>query len=141
MIVAVHKLRVAALGVFTFGLAQAAQAVTPVACPMIVSSSNWQAHVNAMPGPGARPTLIVRGDVVLRGKDYRLTLRPGPADRSARPVQRFNLIIEPARILSPDERTAQRVEAHAPALGSYRAVTIFCGDQFLGRVENIITAH
>lgn len=119
-------------------LSWSAQAASPRICPMIASTSNWRAHMDGMPGPGARPTLTVSGDVALRGQGYKLVLRPGPTDRSARPAQRFDLVITPARIISETHIVTQRVEARTPALGPYRALMVFCGDQGLALIENIV---
>lgn len=107
----------------------------PVAmCP---PSRDWQAWINAMPGPGARPTLIVTGEVdVPRGMVA--SLRTGPTDRMMPPGQRFTLELRPGSGPSGPQQVRGEI---APALPAYREVIVGCEGEAIARISPVETAH
>ena len=112
----------------------------PLACP-IIGSSQWAAWVNAMPGPNARPTLIVTGKVTVPTGGWDFIWRDGRVMESY-PVQ-VAVDLEP---LIPQGSATQAVTTHdvryqmpiSPPVG---AVTINCGDRVLARIAPVETAH
>ncbi len=118
----------------------------PAACP-VIAQRDWSAFVNAMPGPDARPELIVSGTVTLPSAGYRVELRPGPADRSARPVQVVELVAIPpdgpaAMVLTDaDLRLAMPALSAPPGAPSpYRGVRILCDGEELAFIAPVETA-
>ena len=109
------------------------------ACP-IVGSSDWQAWINAMPGPNAEPTLIVTGKVEVPTGGYRFEWRDLIVMESY-PVQ----IVAG---LSPILPTGYVTEAHVthevrgewPMRPPVGAVTIRCGSRTLGTISPVPTA-
>ena len=109
-------------------------------CP-ILGSSDWAAWVNAMPGPGARPSLIVTGKVTVASGGYRIEWADMRIAESY-PVQ----IFADLRVLPPAGMAAQVVTTHdvrgqwptEPPVGSF---TVRCGDQVLARISPVETAH
>jgi hypothetical protein len=127
-------------GLMALSSCQTAAAGAPAAdCP-IIGSSDWAARVDAMPGPGSHPKLIVTGKVQVPTGGYRLALRLGPVAESY-PVQ-VTIILDAVRPAGP---AAQAIVTHdvngswpvAPPIGS---MTIRCGRQVIGRVDEIVTA-
>jgi len=118
----------------------------PSACP-VVESRDWSAFVNAMPGPGARPQLIVTGAVTLPTAGYSVDLLPGPTDRSARPVQTVELVAIPpdgpaATVLSEvDVRlTIPALSAQPGAPSPYLGVRVLCEGEELAFIAPVETA-
>ena len=111
----------------------------PVPCP-IVSSSDWQAWVNAMPGPNAQPRLITTGKVTVPTGGY--SFRWGdPVVMESYPVQvAVELIPVP-----PAGPATQALATHdvrgewamSPPVGSF---TVRCGSRVIGRVSPVPTA-
>ena len=109
-------------------------------CP-IVGSSDWAAFVNAMPGPNARPKLIVTGKVRTPTGGYTVGLRLGPVAES-HPVQ----VTVRLHATPPDGPASQAIVTHdvrgswpmSPPVGS---VTIRCGSQVVKRISPVETAH
>ena len=110
-------------------------------CP-VIASRGWNAWINAMPGPGARPTLHITGEVDLPTPGYTVELIAGPADRMMPPGQRFSLVA-----MGPEDMVAQVVTptpvrySRTPANGMYRSITIGCGGKVLATIEKINVAH
>ena len=109
-------------------------------CP-IVGSSDWRAWVNAMPGPNARPTLIITGKVTVPPGGYRFTWRDMRVMESY-PVQ----VAIDLQSIPPAGPATQAVVTHdirgewpiSPPVGS---MTILCGDMVLARIAPVETAH
>jgi hypothetical protein len=109
------------------------------ACPL--ASSDWQAWVNAMPGPGARPTLIVTGKATVPTGGWTFAWRDVRVMESY-PVQ---VAVDLEAIL-PNGGATQAVVAHelrgewpiSPPVGS---VTVQCGGAVLARIAPVETAH
>ena len=119
---------------------QTAPSAAPRSCPA-VSASDWQAWINAMPGPNAQPKLIATGKVVTPTGGY--TYRWGePRVMESYPVQvSVELVLAP-----PNGPATQALETHevrgewpmSPPVGSF---TVTCADKILGRVSPVETAH
>ncbi len=109
-------------------------------CP-IVKSNDWQAHVDAMPGPNDNPQLIVSGRVIVPTGGYKLALRMGQVAESY-PVQ-VTVYLDAA---PPSGPATQALETHE-VRGSWRSeervgsVTVRCGSRVIARLSNIGTAH
>ena len=109
-------------------------------CP-IIGSSDWAAWVNAMPGPNARPTLIVTGKVSVPTGGYRFAWRDMRVMESY-PVQ-VAVDLQP---LPPAGPASQAIVTHDvrgewpmnPPAGS---LTVRCGEQVLVRISPVETAH
>jgi hypothetical protein len=105
-------------------------------------SRDWAAWVNRMPGPGATPTLHVTGKVDVPHGGYTVSVREGPADRSATPVQQ--IILETT--LQPGMHT-QAIATHdvhyqGPVIAqNYRAIRVMCGGRQLAEITNVTDAH
>ena len=107
----------------------------------IVGSSNWAAWVNAMPGPNARPTLIVTGKVTVPTGGYRFEWRDMRVMESY-PVQ----VAVELDAIPPAGGATQAVVTHDvrgqwpidPPVGS---LTVRCGDRVLARISPVETAH
>lgn len=108
------------------------------ACP---ATRGWVAWVNAMPGPGMVPTLIVEGEVDLpAGKAA--VLEQGPLDRMMPPGQRFALRIEAASVAGDQAGGWRKVRAElAPAQADYRAILIGCNGQALAEITSVTRAY
>lgn len=107
-----------------------------------VESRDWAAWINAQPGPGARPTLHVRGVIDLPTPGYQVSWSLGPADRRLPPAQYLELSLTPpdgpvAAVISPTET---RFETPA-VYPRYRAVVIRCAGRALARIEDVPVAQ
>ena len=116
------------------------QQPTIAQCP-IIGSSDWAAWVNAMPGPGARPTLIVTGKVTVPTGGYRVEWANFRVAESY-PVQVFGEL----RVIPPSDGATQVVTTHEvrgewPMDQPVGSVTIRCGNRLLARVSPVETAH
>ena len=109
-------------------------------CP-IAGSSDWAAWVNAMPGPNARPTLIVSGKATVPTGGYRFAWRDMRVMESY-PVQ----VAVDLQAIPPAGPATQAVVTHevrgewpiSPPVGS---VTVHCGDRVLARIAPVETTH
>jgi hypothetical protein len=109
-------------------------------CP-ISSSSDWAAWVNAMPGPNARPTLIVTGKVTLPSGGHRVSLHAGPVLELYPPIQQVLLkAVAPTGEGTPEAPTLE-VRVELPALDTYGEVHVRCGNRTLATIRNIERAY
>lgn len=112
----------------------------PSGCP-VARSSDWTAWVNAMPGPGARPKLIVTGKITVPTGGYRTEWSDMRVAES-HPVQ----IFADLRVIPPSGPATQVVTTHDvrgewpvdPPVGS---VTVRCAGEVLARISPVETAH
>jgi hypothetical protein len=125
-------------------LASCATAYAPPAqaggCP-VTASSDWAAWVNAMPGPGRRPTLTVTGKVTVPTGGYRIEWA-GFRVAESYPVQVFGEL----RAIPPDGAATQAVTTHEvrgewPMSEPVGSVTVSCGNRTLARISPVETAH
>lgn len=110
-------------------------------CP-IVGHGEWAAWINAMPGPGSRPTLIVTGKVTVATGGYRLALRLDPAVMESNPPQ-FTVWLD---AIPPDGPATQALVTHEvrgqwPASPPVGAVHVRCGGAAIARIGNIVIAQ
>lgn len=106
-----------------------------------VSASDFAAWVNAMPGPGRRPTLIVTGKVTTPTGGYRVLFTDLRVAES-NPVQ----VTAELAAVPPDGMASQAVMTHevrgswpiTPPVGS---VTVRCGVKTLARISPVETAY
>lgn len=119
------------------GCAAVPPPLTPVPiCPS--ASRNWVAFINAMPGPGARPALIVTGEVEVPRGGLVPRLLVGPTDRRFPPGQRFRLTLEP-EAGAPSGWREVRGEIR-PSLPAYGEVIIGCEAEVVARISPVETA-
>lgn len=108
----------------------------------VIESSDWAAWINAMPGPGATRTLHVTGRITLPTPGYAVTVREGPADRSAVPVQQLILELTPPSGMVSQVLFTQEVAYQGPAIAQqYRAVRVMCAGAQLAEITDIQIAH
>lgn len=108
-------------------------------CP-ITGSSDWHAHVNAMPGPDSRPTLIVTGKVTVPTGGYKVALRMGEVAESF-PVQ-VSVYLDAT---PPSGPATQALSVHNfrgsfPSEQQVGSVTVRCGGRTLARISPVETA-
>ncbi|WP_157668186.1 hypothetical protein [Croceicoccus marinus] len=118
------------------GLAGDGAPQTAATCPD--ETREWAAWSNAMPGPGAAPTLIVTGKVFVPAGTS-ATLSAGPTDRMMPPSQRFTLALS-SRPDAPGGWQPVRGEI-TPALAQYRSVIVGCDGAAVATITDIQTAH
>ena len=108
----------------------------------IIGSSDWAAWVNAMPGPNARPTLIVTGKVSLPSGSSRVEWRDMRVMESY-PVQIAVEIqaVEPAGAAGAPVVVTRDVRGEWPIDPPVGALTVRCGDMVLARISPVETAH
>ena len=115
---------------------------SPAAQCAVIESSDWAAWINAMPGPGAQPALIVTGQITLPTPGFSATLREGIADRSAQPVQQLVLELTPPSGMVSQVIVTQPVRYEGPAIAQrYRAVRVVCAGRMLAEITEIPIAH
>lgn len=108
-------------------------------CP-IVRSSTWHAHVSAMPGPEARPQLIVTGRVTVPSGGYTVSLRMGQVAESY-PVQ-VTVYLDAVAPGGPATQalTTHEVRGSWPSEQRVGSVTVRCGNRSLARISPVETA-
>ena len=107
------------------------------AAPACPETRGWHAHINAMPGPGAVPTLIVTGEAnVPAGRTATLTV--GPTDRMMPPGQRFALSLVPSSGAAGWQEVRAEIK---PAMNAYSSVIIGCDGQEVARITDIQKAY
>ena len=134
------KLLLSAAALLTAGGCQTTAGQAPTACP-IVSSSDWQAWVNAMPGPNAQPKLIATGKVVLPTGGY--SFRWGEARiMESYPVQvSVELIPVPPAGPATQALATHEVRGEWPMSPPVGSLAITCGGKALARISPVETAH
>lgn len=106
-----------------------------------IASSDWAAWVNAMPGPGARPTLIVSGKVTVPTGGYRVEWGAMRVAESY-PVQVFaDLNVIPPAGGAIEAVTTHDVRGQWPVSPPVGSVTVRCGQRVLTRIAPVETAH
>lgn len=109
-------------------------------CP-VLSAGDWAAWINAMPGPGSRPTLIVTGKVSAPSGGWTFAWRDARVMESY-PVQ----VAVDLQATPPAGGATEAIVVHdlrfemplAPPVGS---VTVRCADRVLARIAPVETAH
>ncbi len=110
-------------------------------CP-VIDSRNWSAWVNAMPGPDAKLTLHVAGEIDLPTPGYNISWQEGMADRSMTPVQRLMLTATPPDGMVAQVITTENVKYEGPALvKTYGGVIVMCGGEPLAEIDDVVVAE
>lgn len=112
----------------------------PLACP-VTGSGDWRAWINAMPGPNARPTLIVTGKVTAPTAGYHFAWGD-PAIMESYPVQvALHLNAHPPAGPAAQVVTTYDVRGEWPMSPPVGSVTVRCGDMVLASISPVGTAH
>jgi len=120
--------------------AQRAPARSPNLCPA-AANGDWSAHVNAMPGPGARRMLIVTGAIGVKPATS-MRLRLSPAVMESDPPQ-YTVVLDMSLPRHPtiDSRVRRQVRGSWPVTGRVGAVHIRCGGRIVASIRDVVTAH
>jgi hypothetical protein len=120
--------------------AQGGMAPAPNLC-RAAANGDWSAHVNAMPGPGARPTLIVTGTIGVKPA-ARTRLRLSPAVMESDPPQ-YAVVLDISLPRRPTIDMLERREVRGswPVSGRVGAVHIRCGGRIVASVRDVVVAH
>lgn len=114
---------------------------TPSACA-VLDSRDWEAWIDRMPGPGATSTLHVIGKIDLPNAGYSVTVRDGPADRSATPTQQVIIETTQRSGMHAQVVTTAEVAYQAPAIAQmYRSIRVMCGGRQLAEIGDVPSAH
>lgn len=113
----------------------------PQDCP-ITTSSGWTAWINAMPGPGGRPILIVTGKVTTATGGYQVAFDRVMQIRKAAPPQAF-VTLEVAEPTGPASGAVvtHQVRWEWPLNQPIGSVVVRCGQETLAEITNIQTAY
>ena len=118
-----------------------AQQPEPMRCP-ITTSRDWRAWVNAMPGPDARPKLMVTGTVVVPTGGYQMGFEPYLQIRESYPAQAFaTLRITPPQGMATQAITSHNLRWEWPLSQQVGSVEIRCGGDTLATISPVETAH
>lgn len=109
-------------------------------CP-ILSSSGWAAHVNAMPGPNAKRTLHVSGNLRVPTAGYKASLKLGPVAETYPLNVTVLLDVTPPAGAAAEVISNVAVSGSWPVEGDVGRVTIRCGGKTVGHVSPVTTAH
>jgi hypothetical protein len=95
-----------------------------------------------MPGPGARPTLIVRGKVVTPTGGYQVAFDRDMQIRRGQPPQAFvTLYVAPPSGAAASQASTHEVRWEWPLNQPVGSVVVRCGDKTLAEITNIQTAY
>jgi hypothetical protein len=113
---------------------------TGARCP-ILRSGEWNAWVNMMPGPGARPTLHVTGKVVVPTGGHQMHFDPLIV-RESYPAQGVARL----RVTPPSGPATQAVMTHDvrwewPLTQQVGSLEIVCEGETLARIQQVQQAH
>jgi len=113
----------------------------PPECPISVSR-DWSAWINRMPGPDARPRLVVSGKVVTRGGGYSVAFDRDLQIRESWPAQAFVTL----QVAEPDTPSTGQPVTHDvrwewPLSQPVGSVVVSCGDKTLAEITRIQTAY
>lgn len=104
-------------------------------------AGDWSAHIDAMPGPGARPRLIVTGAVATKPA-ARLELRLDPTVLESYPPQRIvELIVRLPSEPTNDSLVRGEVRGEWPVEPPLGAVHIRCGGRSVASIGEVVVAH
>ncbi len=120
---------------------QAYPAPPPAECP-ISASQDWAAWINAMPGPNARPTLIVTGKVVTPTGGYQVSIDPDLRIAESYPAQAFVelRVTPPVGGAATQALVTHQLRWEWPANQPIGSVTVRCGEKHLARISPVQTA-
>jgi len=117
------------------------QQPAPERCP-IVASRDWRAWINAMPGPGARPKLMVTGTVTVPSGGHQMSFEPYLQIRKSYPAQAFaTLRITPPQGMATQALTSHDLRWEWPLTQQIGSVEIRCGGDTLATISPVETAR
>jgi hypothetical protein len=133
-----HVIILAAMGATACSTAPQASATT-AACPL-VSSSDWAAWVNAMPGEGG-PRLIVTGKATVPTGGYRFSWS-NPRIAESDPVQ-VSVELQPIAPtgMATEALVTHQVRGQWPSQKRVGSVRILCAGQQLALISSVETAQ
>jgi hypothetical protein len=107
-----------------------------------INSRNWTAFIKRMPGPDARPQLVVSGTVRTPTGGYQLRFDPNLTLRQSYPVQAVAVL----RVIPPRGPATQAVETHDvrwqwPLRQQVGSVDVVCGSRTLARISPVQRAY
>ena len=106
-------------------------------CPAY-KARDFKAWIDTMPGPGARPTLHITGEVDMPTPGYSVKLVAGPADRMQPPGWRFQLDAKKPNGMVTQVITPTPVRFDGPTpYPQIREIIITCGGEALARIEDV----
>lgn len=113
----------------------------PGRCP-ITASRDWRAWISAMPGPGARPKLMVTGTVLVPTGGHQLSFEPFLQFRESYPAQAFATL----RVTPPQGPATQAITTHDlrwewPVDKQIGSLEIRCGSDTLASISPVETAQ
>lgn len=134
----------------TEGSSEDSAAATPETglpgCP-VIEASGWRAQVAPVEGEDGLQ-LIVEGTVLLPTPGYAVSLTPGMADRSARPVQVIELQAQAPTGMVPQVLSVYDLRLVTPSIGQvidsqppYRGVRLVCGGTEIAAIETVELAE
>ena len=107
----------------------------------ITGSSDWAAWVNAMPGPNAKPTLIVTGKVTVPTGGSQFEWR----DMRVMEIYPVQVAVEldatPPAGAATQAVVTREVRGQWPIDPPVGSLTVHCGDTVLARIAPVETAH
>jgi len=108
----------------------------------VYQSRDWQAWISAMPGPDAKPTLHIQGEVDMPTPGYSVKLVEGPADRMQPPGLRFRLETKRPDGMTMQVITPKKVRYSEPTpYSQIREIIITCGDETLVTISDVPVAQ
>lgn len=120
--------------------AHPARATAPGLC-RAAANGQWSAHVSAMPGPGARRTLILSGVVGVKPA-ARIRLSLAPEVMESDPPQ-YTVVVDITLPRRPtiDMLERRQVRGGWRVRGDVGALHIRCGGRIVASVRDVVTAH
>lgn len=112
----------------------------PPPCP-VMTSNDWKAWVNAMPGPGSRPTLHVMGKVTLPSANWTARFRPDSRVMESYPVQVVVELDATSNEMGAQVPVTREVRGSWPSEEKVGAVTVMCRGTTLTRISPVETAY
>ena len=107
-----------------------------LSCP-VIASRNWQAEIN---NNGANePSLIITGEIDLPTPGYQVAWQPEISDRQEASIPRIRISLIPPEGIVTQVITPTAVSFTMPsALPEYSSVMVYCGDQLLAEISNVV---
>ena len=113
-----------------------AKSVNDSSCA-VMKSRNWHAWIDRV--AENEPRLNIVGEVDLPTPGYTIEWKPGILDRRKPPSQRLSLLLTPPEGIVIQVITPTKVNYVMPASSlEYRAILIYCGDQLLTEIPDVV---
>ncbi|MDJ0742091.1 MAG: hypothetical protein QNJ32_01880 [Xenococcaceae cyanobacterium MO_167.B27] len=103
----------------------------------VMKSRNWHAWIDRV--AENESSLNIVGEVDLPNPGYTVEWKPGILDRRQPPAQRLSLLLTPPEGMVIQVVTPTKVNYVMPASSlEYRAILIYCGDQLLTEIPDVV---